>query len=776
MVHNQGQVKQNENKSVSRGTKVNRATQPRVPTNINVRNVVATTQKKIVQKIHINKQHVHETIHTQQYTIHSFNFHCSLYNDFMLAISNKIKSLSLNIGQMNSLALHILQKYPHEHNNMLLFHENTIKKHSDTYSHKQSTDESVFHYEKWYYNYKNEIPKLENFTVLPCTENGIHTYLQLKDSTNTFYTFMPKQNLITLLQYLTHTRWSLLDRISREAVWSLLGGFHTIYTEIKDTYVEVTDQSCCEYIKEELKFSRFIKISKSPFKHYAACKYFPISEQKDGYTKTRYVCNLVHINSLTQPPGLDISYTFPTPVGWFEDDDLFSILESANYYSIIDKKNFYRQWVSLPSPCSIIQTKNDLYIDLRARQGATWSSSQAQLISNTMDTFFNHENTITHNESFSTQGYTHARYKHFARTIQDDTFLLHNCKSPKIATQSLSSLIYLNTHHFSFELQTKKTKTAEICVKWSGYMWHAKDKCLFIPPTKYKSIFDIANEIMTKPCSRLQYASFLGRVYHYRLIAFGLQLNFGTLLYTLRAHTFPHTHPLSTYLFVSDSIIAAYKEFFNEILPVPSTKACNEINLMLSILQQKVTYKSIRYNINPTSLTQFRFFWPDNFAFSDASKQGLGFIIRLKGKYYCFSHIISKNDQLYLISINAFELFAVLCTLITYIHIHIKQSKSSIDTSSVMMYIDNSTAESISATKRVSLKSETLANISQCLSNITSAFRSTIRVSYSRVDTKSNFFADLASRVAFQTCHTNTRVLGSFSYLLKQFSLSPFLK
>ena len=187
--------------------------------------------------------------------------------------------------------------------------------------------------------------------------------------------------------------WKQMKQIEKITVNEFVKGFSERYTENMrhEKFVEYTDLRSSDdpiagYINEEIKAGRMLYLGNGlqaiPFDYFISCKVIALKEKKfeasgTEYFKWRFVYNAVKANefvrcpaqligrstaSQPQPIFEPMEFTTPDIEVIFRHEKLYSKLILSRYLSVLDKKNYYRQFHLHPSswPTSIIVTKNKM--------------------------------------------------------------------------------------------------------------------------------------------------------------------------------------------------------------------------------------------------------------------------------------------------------------------------------------------------------------------------------------------------------------------------------
>ena len=526
--------------------------------------------------------------------------------------------------------------------------------------------------------------------------------------------------------------WAVLQRHLKIAIWLLACGYDDNFRNTNDVTCPVWRRSeCTEYLQSEEKVGNMFQVQVLPWprEHIVACEYFSIEEEKtdcngEKYTKHRFVSNLIPANQQIHDEFLasDLKYNFVTAETIFTDLNMFEKLLITNHLSIVDKRDYYRQLVSNPSLCSaVVGSDENVYIDLKLKQGHKFSSCFAQLASDFIDLAFE--------KRFG---------PNFQASLQDDSLIFHINDS-----LILDDVIDLN-RKFGFELNHKKTIFRKKRLVWSGYLWDLRTLSLAIPEEKLQKVQTLTIKILNEPCTRRDYAKLLGKLYSYRLLAAGARANFSILTHRTRSHMFKNTgnfyQELKNLNHFSKKYLDKYKRFFDKTLE-PDASLEQELTRAVDIISRPREFKDVRTyvfgnNALPTSCVTRE----SALLFTDSSLKAGGAFLEIGQSCFSLSFSFSDEDaDLRNASINIKELYsailAILWTLeISQVH----------PITSVIVFIDNECAKSLAFTKKANLKSTKLLKMAEVLNNILMACE--IPFFFTRIPTEKNQAADFLSR------------------------------
>lgn len=461
----------------------------------------------------------------------------------------------------------------------------------------------------------------------------------------------------------------------------------------------------------------------------------------EKYVKDRYVCNLKPANSQIDKSMLanDLKYDFKTAETVFSDLQSFQFLMQASAFSIVDKKDFYRQIITNPSFTSIIFSNNKFYLDLCAKQGHVFSSSYAQMISNLLDHFFNQ------------------KYKEKMYSLQDDSLIFHFDGS----RLPLTEILNFNSQ-FGFELNPLKTIYFSSNVTWSGYTFDASSKTICIPEEKIIKLRNLGKAILSNNVSsRRSYAKFLGKIYSYRLIAAGLRANFSILTYKIRKHMFKNTSQfyecLKSLTHFTKEYLTKYADFFDENIQPDAKYLENQINFLLEIFSRPVNFADVRNHIftNNYINTSTSF----SYLFVDASLKGYGFILYSPERNYAFNVEFPRCRVLDCASINFKELYAIFIALIFCIEL---VKSGYIESNNFLIFTDNEAGKSISYTKKANLRSDNLLQLAEATNYF--QMKNTTNFYFDRISTSDNVIADYASRNFDDISRKFSELMGIFTF------------
>ena len=550
--------------------------------------------------------------------------------------------------------------------------------------------------------------------------------------------------------------WKILPKHIKLACWLLIIGYNDNISEpdIKYTLSEETD--CEEFINQELTEKRIIQMHKQIYKRYMASKYFKIETEKflpDGtkYLKKRYVCNMVKVNSILPECATQLKYNFPNCEFLFSDYNIYTRLMDSNYYSVLDKVDFYRQIHSIPNATNIIKFQNKSYLDLRVKQGHRYASAVAQAISHLIDHTFNQENLNI-----------------YTCSIQDDSIFLHQQKNT-IKTQIITvEKLYNHNLKFGFKCNKLKTQFMQKSCTWCGYTLNAKTKMLKVPDKKISELEELAyNLLYEKKNSRRMYAKYLGKIYAYRLIGYGLAISLASLTIKTRRYIFKNTsnfyNELHTLLFFKSQIIDKYQEFFDEELDNNFIELADEFKFTLSLIKRNVTYQNIRKNIftlntlNPL-LSYETINKLTSRIYTDASLTGYGIIAFTGNEWYAINFTFSLDCILMKQPINTKELFALVIAMLfaSFLDDYNQINNS---TSNWILFIDNECSKQIAISRKAKLHSHIICNLAESINKLQLAINP--QFYYARITSDMNKLADILSRK-----NVGSYVNTNFSYLM----------
>ena len=601
-----------------------------------------------------------------------------------------------------------------------------------------------------------DIGKVINFHFTLLNDNSSQEMLEGKIKIPT----PQNRNVIEFLISQTRRHWHQMSSHLRLMVWILLVGFNdNVKPEnIKFNVSQVTKEPV--FIQTELKEKRILKVENFPWGGgFLACKYFSINEEKqypsgEKYIKTRFVSNMVIANNQMGNDILaeELEYNFQSADLIFKDKNLFTALMKAVSFSVLDKKDYYRQLKTIPSPTAAIITEKEKFIDLRLKQGHRFSSCVAQGASNLQDFLFERNFTLAKQVS-----------------LQDDSFIINMSKN------WLPSLDRLKNFNQKFGFLTNEKKTQYNCTKvtWSGYDFDCHKKSLSIPNEKSEKFRLLGKEIMNnKRNSRRLYAKFLGKLYAYRLIAAGLRINFSIISYRIRRLMFKDSsyfyEKLQNLLFFKPEIQQEYKDFFDEKID-HDKRVDPEIYFAIDIIKRVVPFRAVRkyvFSLNALlepkigkdlqNLNGHKFI---NRIYCDASDNGVGICAQLNGKSYGFSIKLERKSEIYSLSINVKELYGVFIAMIFARYLDREIGKVDSDW---IIYIDNEAAKSVSISQKPNLRAQNLIDLTLCISRLQMFFQKDNKSSFyfQRISSGDNILADFLSRDFSTVNKNNFAILG----------------
>ena len=626
----------------------------------------------------------------------------------------------------------------------------------------RSERDGVFHFSKWHTILPwrvvtQEVPESKFFESLPPNVKSIleivdfsrkyhshsNSWSDLKTKKLKIPTLRTGKFVAEVCELVTPV-WSELDVLERCTVWSMLYGFHDRLKALNNKrIVRVTGADCQDYVDEECKLGRMMEISKKKLDEifpdgYLACDYFKIEEEKvderDGskYVKKRFVANNCLANEIILPPADDLKYDFPNAVTIFTDLNKYLDALMSKTATCVDRSDFYRLIYKIPSAVSVVKTFRGWYLDLRNRQGESYSPANAQLVSNLGDKIW----------SLLPQS-----KKSKATSLLDDTLIL-NPKNKPVLYETITSY----NDKLDMCLNPKKTQYNEPITVWSGYEWNFGENLLGVNPEKLKKIPPLIRTVTNKDekFPRRILSKLIGKLYAYRLISFGANNNMGATTYRSRKVLFKDcekylskqsTHDLESLWFISDDIKKQYKAFFDsEIRGDP--ELANELCLAWAIISSKVRFQSVRrrvFDLNslpivPRDHNQVDYMW------TDASSYGFAIvIIRVNAKP---TVILSKFPPGYdSISINTKEMLTV---FIGCLYAVVERSRNPNLSKSHIMFIDNDAARSTLASRKPRIRSPDLAWLAVGMNKMQLCFD--MDFLFCRVPTEVNKISDIPSR------------------------------
>ena len=545
--------------------------------------------------------------------------------------------------------------------------------------------------------------------------------------------------------------WRLLNSFERDTLLYYISGFEDIIKNDEipllqpDTSVWNNDIKL--YLDSEISAGRIYPLGRSmpSTRHNPICaKILCIREEKVDmstgrhFTKNRFVYDNVNANAFIDNLGyLDadrsIRFKFRTPTAecLFLHDPLYKRLNSSKQLSCYDKESFYRQFYISPKNwhISIIKTANQrFWLDVSGRMGAKNSAIFAQRLSSALDSIFN-------------RGYPNDG---FCITNQDDTFLMNPSCSADETFNEICSM-------FGLKLNPTKTQLLKSSVEWAGYIFNQVTLTLKLKPKRLQKIKKYT-EILNGdgPVKRREVAIYLGTIHSCRPIICGQKFHCNPLLFWLRKTAYLYDP------FYTDRSLHA--EFYDEEIKLNSL-ARFEINLMLEIVMKEVSYDKVRSGLNDYLVAKFEIAVPEphNVIFSDASSSMVGFGLLIDGLAYSFKMGLTR-EQVESWSINLKELFSAVLAVSFYAAI-IKPGDSG---KSLILYVDNTTAQSILASRKTSLKSVEIAMCAKFLELVSYG----LNISIKRCPTDLNLWADTLSRSPNLKDSFNLEKLCPFSLLI----------
>lgn len=572
-------------------------------------------------------------------------------------------------------------------------------------------------------------------------------------------TFQRANILNNIIQFVQMLSWKHLSKQIKIAVWQLLCGFSDGFDNYSDIRHHICKNSNCEnFLQSEMKLGRILMLENTPFTKFTACEYFCIQEEKikpcgEKYVKERFVCNLKPANSQIKKDFLasNLQYDFKTAETLFTDRQKFEFLTKAEFFTLVDKKDFYHQIIVNPTFTSVIFSKQKFYLDLRAKQGHLFSSAYAQMLTNLLDYFFNFKKT----EKMA--------------SLQDDSLIFHFTGS-KLTLEKITSF----NKKFGFELNHLKTVFRSSNVTWSGYNFDSVSKSIAIPNEKFEKLKELGLSLLSQSNSRRVYAKFLGKIYSYRLVAAGLRANFSILTFRIRKHMFKNTcgfyDQLKHLTHFTKEYLDKYSDFFNEIILPDKNYLENQVNFLLDIFSRRVSFYDVRNHIFSNNFVNLQNKLA--YLFVDASLEGFGFIMYKNNQKFAISCKFTTDCRVIACaSINFKELYAIFIALNFCIQLDCSEN----NISDYLIFTDNESAKFISYTKKANLRSDNLLHLAEAINYVQMLYKTNFY--FDRISTSENIIADFASR-NFENSNLNfSALMGTvtFQYIIDNFCNQPYL-
>ena len=692
-------------------------------TDICLKTALITVNKKDIHKTNVQnfkifRQKIHVNIKTQGLVIKVKD----IFSKKLSIISKTVKILE---PESQDLVLNFQKFHLSKFLNKREFHD-TFESKIDNY--KLFHEHEMIQYEKWHVLKFQKIP-IHNFqfqTLTPNEENlkFLQKFYQKFDK---FTKFSKNFKLFTLrdstvIQNLTNfskSHFHLLPQISKGALWGLAIGFKDKINWSKIHLIKNKKQiskNIQSYIQQELKHERIVEVKDWP--RAVSMSVFAIKEVKstgsESYVKTRYVNNCTESNLLLEEPAKGLKYSYPTAEFVLRNFEFYNKLITSSRISIGDRKDYVRLWQTRPSTwdLSLIIWNKRRFIDFSGRMGTTYASLYSQSLSFLSDWWYNK---TCGDGSYSI-------------TLMDDSIIF--CAKPS----SFAKMELINKK-MGFWLNEKKSKNFQKEIKWSGYVFDLEKGTLRLPKEKLGKLKKQIKELLTEPHSTLrQYASVLFRFYAARLVLCGLYVNLSAILFSTRQYC------------------RLYRWFYDELelqRDIYDTKIIRnvdlefELEMAVQIIAQSTRFSDIRRNITwldaKVGVNRFKIESDATVCFTDASGYQCGFyIIMANQKEWMFAAKIPEYDKEQ--SINYKELMTI-CLCVVYLDSLVKQGHQ---LNKIIIFVDNTTAQSVALTRRVTLNNQNLNKLALFLSVFHMVGK--ISVNYQRISTENNLIADKLSR------------------------------
>ena len=530
--------------------------------------------------------------------------------------------------------------------------------------------------------------------------------------------------------------WHVLDKFERDCLLHYIVGFEDKIDNDKITKNEAEISTWNEdvrlYLNKEARLGRIFKLDtvRPNTAHFFICaKIISIKESKidqrtgEEYSKLRHVYNNTRANQFMQDLGfLDeemtqkFKFSTPTAEVLFLYDELYALLCHSDLLSCYDKAEFYRQFYVAPTNwhLSLIKTADQSWwLDCAGRMGAKNSSIFAQRLSSTLDAVFN------------------SYYKDcgFSTTNQDDSIIL----SPNEKTNE--SFIGL-CNEFGLIINEAKTQLLRVEVEWAGYLFNQRSKTLKLKKKRLEKIKLSAASLLATfrggkvyQVTRREVAVFLGCIHSCRPLICGQFYHANPLLFWLRK---------TAYLFdpfYTDRTL--HEEFYNEKISLNSL-CIFEIKKMVEIVEAEVAYNNVRLGLNDYLVARVdeKVLEDHDIIFSDSSGDSMGFGIISDSINYSFKIGLDLEKKMSW-SINLKELYAALLAILCYLSLNLGGISRKI-----ILYVDNTCAQSILAGRKSNLKSVEIALCIKVLELLCYGRKIIIK----RAPTLDNQWADALSR------------------------------
>ena len=547
--------------------------------------------------------------------------------------------------------------------------------------------------------------------------------------------------------------WDLLDDFERDCLWHYIAGFEDKIENHKITKNEAEISAwnfdTKNYLNNEVGLGRIFKLGSSAPStafHFICSKILSIKEnkmdQRTGrqFFKIRHVYNNTRANQFIDDLGfLDeeclhkFKFSTPTAEVLFLSNTLYKKLRCSNLLSCYDKKEFYRQFYIAPSNwhLSLIKTADQTWwLDCAGRMGAKNSAIFAQRLSSTLDSIFN---------AYFGCG--------FSITNQDDSFVL----LPNPETDKCFNGL---CNEFGLIINETKTQLLRSEAEWAGYIFNQSSMTLKLKPKRIEKIKTAAELLLSSigdansSICRRDVAKFLGCIHSCRPLICGKFYHANPLLFWLRK---------TAYLFdpfYTDRTL--HQEFYDETIKLNSLCAF-EIRLMLEIVESEVDYADIRRGLNDylTARIDEKVTDDHDVIFSDSSGDIMGFGIISSGIKYSFKiglDLEKRNSW----SINLKELYAAVLALVCYFALNLHSDKK------IVLYVDNTCAQSILAGRKSNLKSVEIALCIKIVELLCFGRRLVIK----RCPTHDNQWADILSRSPSITDTIGLKKICPFNLLI----------
>ena len=305
-----------------------------------------------------------------------------------------------------------------------------------------------------------------------------------------------------------------------------------------------------------------------------------------------------------------------------------------------------------------------------------------------------------------------------------------------------SDLLYSNINEqLGLEFNQKKSQLSVEEAVWCGYVINTSKKTIALKQKRIEKMQMLVKQILENQFStRRTYAKIMGCFWSARMIFFGLKVALNPSLFFCRKFSFCFNW------FVEDCDLES--DFYDQKVE-RNLLACNELERCLAIAVKEVGFEATRqgvlvyHSLGKEIICLTR---PAILCFTDASDRsgGVG-IYSFSAEPISFSFDFN-NEEIENFSINLKEMMALIYGLLVSLEtlkIQLKEKKT--NSNIIQVFVDNNTAKSVAASKRVNLKSIELASLGKIFTALEEA-NGWAKIFIYRCPTLDNKWADKLSR------------------------------